>query len=77
MNTKNKVVKKIEKDNKENLKLFFRALISLRREKSGNTKQIKNKTGYILRDEKEIVDRWKEYFEELLNVKCERQMGDD
>ena len=23
------------------------------------------------------MDRWKEYFEELLNVKCERQTGDD
>ena len=31
----------------------------------------------ILREEKEIMNRWKEYFEELLNVKWERQMGDD
>ena len=23
------------------------------------------------------MNRWKEYFEELLNVKCEKQMGDD
>ena len=23
------------------------------------------------------MNRWKEYFEELLNLKCERQMGDD
>ena len=23
------------------------------------------------------MDRWKEYFEEPLNVKCERQTGDD
>ena len=23
------------------------------------------------------MNRWKEYFEELLNAKCERQMGDE
>ena len=23
------------------------------------------------------MDRWKEYFEQLLNVKCERQIGND
>ena len=27
--------------------------------------------------EKENMDRWKEFFEELLNVKCERRMEDD
>ena len=67
----------MEKDSKGNQKLFFGVLKLLRKEKSGNTKQIKNKTGDILREEKEIMDKWKEYFEELLNVKCERQTGDD
>ena len=68
---------KMERDSKGNQKLFFRVLKSLRKEKSENAKQIKNKDGDILREEKEIMNRWKEYFEELLNVKCERQMGDD
>ena len=27
--------------------------------------------------DKEITDRWKEHFEELLNAECEKQMGDD
>ena len=67
----------MEKDRKGNQKLFFRILKSLRKEKSENTKQIKNKAGDILREEKEIMNRWKEYFEELLNVKCERQTGDE
>ena len=70
-------MEKMEKDSKANQKLFFGVLKLLRKEKSGNTKQIKNKTGDILREEKEIMDKWKEYFEELLNVKCERQTGDD
>ena len=30
-----------------------------------------------MREERETMNRWKEYFEELLNVKCERQIGDD
>ena len=42
-----------------------------------NTKQIKNKNGDFLREKKKIMNRWKEYFEELLNVKCERQIGND
>ena len=53
------------------MKLFFRMLKSLRREKSGNTKQIKKE------GREGIMDRWKENFEELLNVKCERQTRDD
>ena len=32
------------KDSKANQKLFFRVLVSLRKQKSGNTEQIKNKT---------------------------------
>ena len=68
---------KMEKNSKENQKLCFRVLKSLRKEKSVNSKQVKNTTGDILREEKEIMNRWKEYFQELLNVKCERHMGDD
>ena len=68
---------KMEKDGKRNQKLLFKVLKSLRKETSKNTKQTKNKKGDILRKEKEIMNRWKEYFEELLNVKCERQVGDD
>ena len=30
-----------------------------------------------MREEKEIMERWNEYFEELLNVKYERQNRDD
>ena len=35
-----------------------------------------NKKRDILREEKDIMDIWKEYFQELLNVKCEKQTGD-
>ena len=57
--------------------LFFRVLKLLRKEKSENTKQIKNKIENILREEKEIMNRWKEYLEQLLNVKFERQIDDE
>ena len=76
MNTKKANLGEMEKDTKSNQELFLRILKSLQRDKSGNTKQVKIKKGDILRKEKEILDRWKEYFEELLNVKCERQTGD-
>ena len=68
---------KIETGSKANEKLFPVVLTSLRRDKSRNTKQIKNEKEDILREEKEIMNKWKQYFEEPWNVKCERQAGDD
>ena len=55
----------MKNDNKGNQKLFFRVLKTLRREKTGNIKQIKNKKGDVSREEKEMTNTWQEYFEEL------------
>ena len=55
----------MENDSKVNQKLFFSVIKTLRRENIDNTKQIKYKKGDIVRKEKEIMDRWKEYFEKL------------
>ena len=55
----------MEKDSKGNQKLFFRVLKTLRKEKSEITKQVKSKKGDLPREKKEIMNRWKEYFEEL------------
>ena len=67
----------MEKDRERYQKLSFGVLKPLRKKKTGNTKQTKNKKGDILIEDKEIMDQWKENFEERLNVKCERQAGDD
>lgn len=42
--------------------------------KKNNIRYIKNKQGVIQREDTEIMDRWKEYFEELLNVENEREL---
>ena len=39
----------------------------LRGKSLSTTTSIKDITGNVLRDEKEILSRWKEYFEDLLN----------
>ena len=58
----------MEKDSKENMKLFYRTLKSIRKEKTEVNEYIKSKKGEILTENKEIMDRWKEHFEELLNA---------
>lgn len=59
--------KKMEKNSKENQKLFYKVLKNLRGTKEGEIKQIKTKDGKLLTCEDEIIDRWREHFEELLN----------
>ena len=44
--------------------MFFGVLKSLRKEKSENMKQINNKDGDIVGEDKDIMTRWNEYFEE-------------
>lgn len=60
----------MEKNSKQNQKLFFKVIKILQ---NGKKKYKANKKGKVLREEKEIVDTWKEYFVELLNVERERQ----
>ncbi|KAK4876570.1 hypothetical protein RN001_009076 [Aquatica leii] len=58
----------MEEDSKRNQKLFYRVLKTLRKRKQQSLRQIKSKDNKILTDEKEIMERWKEYFQELLNT---------
>jgi Reverse transcriptase (RNA-dependent DNA polymerase)/Endonuclease-reverse transcriptase len=67
---------KLEKDSKGNQKLFFRVIKTLRKQKISNALQIKNKQGDIKRGDKEIMDRWREYFEELLNVENTQEVDE-
>lgn len=58
---------KMEADSHTNQKLFYRVLKSLRKGKHHNLNQVKAKDNTIITEEKEIMERWKEYFRELLN----------
>ena len=48
-------------------KVFWQTIRRLHGKSLSTTTSIKDSTGNILRDEKEILSRWKEYFEDLLN----------
>lgn len=59
---------KMEKDSQTNQKLFYKILKTIRTNKKYNNKYIKSKEGQILEEDKEIMARWKEYFEDMLNT---------
>ncbi|XP_063907437.1 uncharacterized protein LOC135125709 [Zophobas morio] len=59
-------VEKMEENRKSNQKLFYANLKRLRQEENKSVSQIINKEGQILNNPTEILDRWKEYFTELL-----------
>ena len=48
-------------------KQFWQTICRLRGKRSIITYSIKDSDGNILRDENQILSRWKEYFEDLLN----------
>lgn len=56
----------MEKDYCGKQKLFYRVLKNIRHGKPSKTKHIKSKEGKIKDENKKIINRWKEYFEELL-----------
>lgn len=58
---------KLEKDSKSNQKLFYRVLKNLRNTNRTTALTIKNKKGDVLKKEEDIMDRWREHFQELLN----------
>ena len=48
-------------------KVFWQTIRRLRGKRSSITYSIKDSDGNILADENEILSRWREYFEDLLN----------
>lgn len=58
---------KMEKDSLGNQKLFYKILKSLRGGKQNNIKRIKTEEGVIIAEESDIMKRWKEHFEKILN----------
>lgn len=57
---------KMETDSKGNQKLFYKTLKSLRKEKTPDVTNIKNKNGEMLTEDDEVMNRWREYFQDLL-----------
>lgn len=51
----------------KNSKIFYRMIKASKNEKEFKLQTIKTKNGKVLVEENEIVNRWKEYFNELLN----------
>lgn len=56
----------LEENFKENQKLFYRTLKCCKNRQQPTLKQLHDKQGRILKKEDEIIKRWKEHFEELL-----------
>ena len=48
-------------------KIFWRTIRRLRNGRKNGVKSVKDKDGNILREDQEILSRWREYFVELLN----------
>ncbi|XP_074042437.1 uncharacterized protein [Leptinotarsa decemlineata] len=61
----------LEEDSKSNQKLCYKALKSMRSDKSVKDIQIKNSKGEIITKEIDIMKRWKEYFQTLLGQRNE------
>lgn len=59
---------RMETDSRGNQKLFYKVLKTIRNDKKSNSKYIKSKEGKLLEQDKEIMARWKEYFEDMLNT---------
>lgn len=56
----------MERDSKENQKLFYRVLKSFRKKRQESDIYIRDKKQKILTNEVEIMERWREYYQELL-----------
>ncbi|XP_050514773.1 uncharacterized protein LOC126890015 isoform X1 [Diabrotica virgifera virgifera] len=56
----------MEYNSKENQKVFYRTMKNIRIDKPTRDTRIKNTDGTIIRDDQEIMERWKQHFQELL-----------
>ena len=65
--------KKMEEDRHGNQKLFYKMLKSIRKGSQRKQECIKSKQGELLEEDADIMARWKEYFEDILNTKHQSQ----
>ena len=66
---------KLEENFRENQKLFWGAIKRSRRGNQCPVKHIKNEDGDVIKAEKDILDRWREYFEKLHNPNTNTEMN--
>ena len=59
---------------KRDVRKFWKKVKILRGDREDVSSGVKGKDGELRSDDREVRDRWKEYFEELLNVKDERSV---
>ena len=59
--------KRLQESYQGNKKLFWGAMKSMRKTKRCPIRQIKNENGEIVKEENEILQTWRKYFEELHN----------
>lgn len=65
---KNRVLDIVDNNNKNNMRELYAGINSIRKGYQSQTTLIKDKNGNLLADEAGILMRWKNYFDELLNV---------
>lgn len=65
---------KMERNSKENQKLFYKTLKNLRRKKGSQSTSIKGEDGQLLTEERQIMDRWRQHFEDLLKPSQQEDM---
>ena len=65
----------IEQNYRENQKLFWGAIKRCKRGKSCPVKHIKNSDGEIVKQEDEILETWRQYFEKLHNNEDDNRIG--
>ena len=58
---------KMENNSKNNQKLFYKTLKTMKNKKSTEKHRIRDNQGNILTEDTEIMNRWREYFQELLD----------
>ncbi|KAF2888842.1 hypothetical protein ILUMI_17331 [Ignelater luminosus] len=67
----------MEKRFGENQKLFYTVLKGLRNDKKVSLKKIFDKNKYLLTDDKNIVNIWREYFMDLLKTEQDAQLMEE
>ncbi|KAK9702818.1 hypothetical protein QE152_g29677 [Popillia japonica] len=56
-----------DKYKRKEIRNFYKDAKEIRKGHNGRTVHYKNKEGHLIYEENEVADRWREYFEELLN----------
>ncbi|KAJ3654264.1 hypothetical protein Zmor_013462 [Zophobas morio] len=67
---------KLETNSKTNQKLFYKVLKTPRKGKTARAETIKGVDGNIITKTEEVMERWRQYFQELLGAKANKRNTD-